>query len=233
MPRPNTKRDLLEKLTNWLSPADIERAIADYLTVGDRHAWMEDLRSGRSKRYLLIRQGEPLDAAVIVKAALRSNDRQYEEVLTDPLIDLLEHFDFPVWDTEREGSYDRADGLRYESIRRLARTGQGRFRHEALNLWDGRCAVSGTTDQQVLEAAHLSPRTGDEAMSPANSIVLRIDLHRLFDTGLMAIHPRSMRVQFGNGVEGYGDLAEARVELPADGPSEEDFEDTWKAFTGR
>jgi|GEM_PF-5630605 len=233
MTRPNTKRDHFDKLTSWLSRADIERAVADYLSTSDRNAWMKDLNSSRSKRYFLIWQGEPLDAKAMVKAALRDNGKEYKDWHTDPLIDLLEHLDMPIWDEQLEGDYDRADGLRYESLKRLARAGQGRFRYQALNLWDGRCAISGVSDEQVLEAAHLRPHAEDGAMSPRNSIVLRVDLHRLFDAGMMAVHPQSLKVQFGKGITCYDDLANVTVDLPDDGPSQEDFEDRWAAFTQR
>src|SRR5215471_7590743 len=38
-----------------------------------------------------------------------------------------------------------------------ARLGQGRYRQQVMELWDGRCAVTGCSVEAVLEACHLKP----------------------------------------------------------------------------
>lgn len=73
-----------------------------------------------------------------------------------------------------------------------ARPGQQRFRTEAMKRHGGRCIVTGTKIAEVLEAAHVIPHTGHPAFEvPENSLVLRRDVHALFDSGLIALHPKS------------------------------------------
>ena len=48
---------------------------------------------------------------------------------------------------------------------------------------------------ETVEAAHVIPHTGDPQFERAdNSLVIRRDVHALFDTFLLSIHPQSGRV---------------------------------------
>jgi hypothetical protein len=73
-----------------------------------------------------------------------------------------------------------------------ARPGQQRFREEAMRRHNGRCVVTGFSVAAVLDAAHVIPHTGaPEFEVPENSLVLRRDIHALFDAHLIAIHPKT------------------------------------------
>lgn len=77
-----------------------------------------------------------------------------------------------------------------------ARPGQQKFRDEAMRRHDGRCVVTGLRVETVLEAAHVIPHTGNPAFEvPENSLILRRDIHALFDAGLIGIHPASGRLK--------------------------------------
>ena len=69
----------------------------------------------------------------------------------------------------------------------VARRGQGRFRSGLLAAYDERCAVTGTVVTEILEAAHISPYKGDHTNHLANGILLRADIHTLFDLHLLTI----------------------------------------------
>jgi hypothetical protein len=71
------------------------------------------------------------------------------------------------------------------------RQNQGPFREGLILREKGRCAITGCSVLDVLEAAHLIPfATGEpERDAPENGILLRADIHTLFDRGLMAIDP--------------------------------------------
>jgi hypothetical protein len=69
-----------------------------------------------------------------------------------------------------------------------ARLGQGRYRQQVMELWDGRCAVTGCSVEAVLEACHLKPwkiSTDLERLDPENGLCLVSNLHRLLDHGLV------------------------------------------------
>lgn len=70
----------------------------------------------------------------------------------------------------------------------LARVGQGPFRKRLLEVWEGRCAVTGATLLPVLVASHIKPwmvSSNEERLDPANGLMLVGTLDRLFDTGLI------------------------------------------------
>jgi hypothetical protein len=70
------------------------------------------------------------------------------------------------------------------------RRGQMRFRNSLLDAFDGKCAITGCTERQVLEAAHIRPYRGEHTNMPGNGLLLRADIHALFDLNLIAINPK-------------------------------------------
>lgn len=66
------------------------------------------------------------------------------------------------------------------------REGQGAFRRELLDVYDG-CAVTGTRLQAALDAAHISPYKGLQSNKVRNGLILRKDVHRLFDLDLLTL----------------------------------------------
>ena len=70
-----------------------------------------------------------------------------------------------------------------------ARPGQARFRAQVMSAYAGRCFLTGEEISEVLEAAHIIPvkHGGDDEQH--NGLCLRIDIHRLFDSGNLRIRP--------------------------------------------
>lgn len=71
---------------------------------------------------------------------------------------------------------------------RKSRIGQGRFREGLIQTWGG-CAVTGTTQIDVLRASHIKPwrhSTNEERLSPANGLLLTPTLDTLFDAGYVS-----------------------------------------------
>lgn len=74
------------------------------------------------------------------------------------------------------------------------RRGQRAFRDALIAAYGGRCAISGCAILDVLEAAHIHPYRGPETNKVSNGLLLRADIHTLFDCGLIAIDDEKMRV---------------------------------------
>lgn len=122
----------------------------------------------------------------------------------------------------REASYHSA----------LARPEQARFRTMLLTAYSG-CAISGVSSRFALEAAHVIEfaRRGRNAL--ANGILLRCDLHSLFDAGELAINPADMTARFSPTTrKDYSGLHKAKVSIPDGGPSPATFQERWDAFQG-
>jgi hypothetical protein len=93
--------------------------------------------------------------------------------------------------------YLPTDGDFRESVNRdiLARRGQKKFRDALAKRYGWLCMISGATTKAVLEAAHIRPYRGPNDNHPSNGLLLRADLHTLFDVNLLGIEPESLRIR--------------------------------------
>ena len=82
-------------------------------------------------------------------------------------------------------SQNMTEDLGYITVQRRKRR-QVRFRSELLRL-DPTCALSGENAVVTLEAAHIVETSQLGGYTASNGILLRADLHRLFDTGILKI----------------------------------------------
>jgi len=121
----------------------------------------------------------------------------------------------------RAGDFDPAsvvDGRERVVAQIVRRRGQPEFRAKLLFAYEGRCAITGCDAADALEAAHILPYQGDSTHHVGNGILLRADVHTLFDLGLVAIDSASMSVRVSpkllNSV--YGALSGMGVDLPTD-----------------
>ena len=76
----------------------------------------------------------------------------------------------------------------------IQRQGQPQFRVSLLEVYNGRCAITDCNVQEALEAAHVVPYLGLETNHLSNGLILRADLHTLFDLFLFTINPESLTV---------------------------------------
>lgn len=76
----------------------------------------------------------------------------------------------------------------------VRRRGQPAFRKALLAAYDSRCSVTGCDLVEVLEAAHVYPYKNEATNSVTNGLLLRGDVHTLFDLHLIAIDPDNLRV---------------------------------------
>jgi putative restriction endonuclease len=91
-----------------------------------------------------------------------------------------------------------------------ARLGQGAFRVLVTEAYNHRCAVTGEKTLPVLQAAHIKPFAEDGPNRVENGILLRSDLHILFDKGYVTVTPdlrvkvsKAIREQYANGRDYY------------------------------
>lgn len=93
--------------------------------------------------------------------------------------------------------------LRVRRLQLVAlRQGQPQFRGALLGAYEGRCAITGTAVEPVLEAAHISPHKGEHTNEAWNGLLLRADLHTLFDLFLLTVEAGSLTVRVAPGLLG-------------------------------
>ena len=129
------------------------------------------------------------------------------------------------------GSEERARTLRSVVDRR----GQPEFRARLIDAYGGRCAVTGCDAVAALEAAHIVPYSERGSDDVTNGLLLRADIHTLFDLDLIGIEPEAMAVRLSEAVRGtaYSDLEGRFLTVPADPaerPSREAFAARWQRF---
>lgn len=83
------------------------------------------------------------------------------------------------------------------------RIGQRKFRFSMMERFGENCAFSGPQPPQVLEAAHLYSYSERPTHEHDGGLLLRRDLHALFDAKLLAINPSNWRVEVAPQVERF------------------------------
>jgi len=103
---------------------------------------------------------------------------------------------------------DTKETAQYSSILARVRIGQAAFRTMITDAYERRCAVTGERTLPVLEAAHIKPYAESGPHYISNGLLLRADLHKLFDTGYLTVtgdysveKSRRIREEFDNGRE--------------------------------
>ena len=107
-------------------------------------------------------------------------------MLRDPFEEALEGISY---DPEGQIDVSDLDADRRELVPRsvVIRRGRKAFRDSLLKAYQGRCAVTGTSLEAILEAAHISSYKGDHTDRLDNGLLLRADIHTLFDLHLLTI----------------------------------------------
>ena len=89
-------------------------------------------------------------------------------------------------------------GLRYGAPQLVApRLGQGTFRVAVLDAYARACCVTGEHSLPALEASHIRPYASAGPHEVPNGLLLRADLHRLFDKGYITVTPE-LRLEVGD-----------------------------------
>jgi putative restriction endonuclease len=102
------------------------------------------------------------------------------------------------------------------------RLGQGAFRFLVTDNYRRRCAISGERTLPALDAAHIRPFSDGGMHEVSNGILMRRDIHSLFDLGYVTISPamifevsKKIREEYENGRHYYA-MHGTMVQVPED-----------------
>jgi len=151
----------------------------------DRLFKITDAGPPRSTRY------EPFNPAVHGHVDLRKNADGKWEVMAMVLDDqALAEAEGQAEAFSHQPPLDSDHDARVWAMRAVAqRRGQPLFRAQLLDAYGGRCAITGCAAVEVLEAAHVLPYRGEHTHRVDNGLLLRADIHTLFDCQLLWITP--------------------------------------------
>jgi len=118
------------------------------------------------------------------------------------------------------------------------RLGQSDFRAALIEAYAGKCSVTACDAVDALEAAHIEPHCNVESNDPRNGLLLRADIHTLFDRQLLGINPCTMKVTIAAKLHGtsYDYLDGESLRVPNDvalRPQTAALEKRWEQFNGK
>lgn len=103
----------------------------------------------------------------------------------------------------------------------LPRLGQASFRIAVLQAYERACAVTTEHSLPTLDAAHIRPYADGGEHLVSNGLLLRSDIHRLFDKGYVTVTPdlrfevsRRLKDDFNNG-KSYYSLQGSAIHIPS------------------
>ena len=74
------------------------------------------------------------------------------------------------------------------------RPNQQTFRFEVIKYYDGKCAFCGLSIGQLVDAAHIKPKSKRGSDDPRNGLLLCSLHHRAFDSGMISIEPETLEI---------------------------------------
>lgn len=138
---------------------------------------------------------------------------------------------------EDEGYFEHAaEDERDRRFREIAqRRGQQRFRRKLIAAYGCRCAITGCDALGALEAAHIVPYLGPKSNHESNGLLLRADIHTLFDLDLIGIDPESRTVAVAEQLRDtyYWKMNGRELNRPnndAQAPNKKELQQRWETF---
>lgn len=172
-------------------------------------AWLND-----GKPYAKSSFGDDVVASLNARATCISLERH-----RDAIVDVI-YSDWQALSALLEHDAD-SSGVRIPSYALVqTRPEQTYFRRRLIEMYGARCCVTGTAIADILQAAHISPhyKGGPLVNSPRNGLLLRSDIHGLFDSKLLSIDPDTMTIRLAPWIAThleYADLHGKKVHLHA------------------
>jgi uncharacterized protein YjbI with pentapeptide repeats len=108
-----------------------------------------------------------------------------------------------------------ADERKRTNVFRVSRKDQQKFRDRLIDAYHKKCAITQCDVESALDGAHIFPYRGPLTNCLWNGILLRLDLHRLFDAYLLTIDPVEGQVCLEESLmNSYGEYAFTQVCFP-------------------
>ena len=214
----------------FLSPVAIAVPVTNYVA---RHnaAWtpLQDTLSGDELRTLAVNPGDQL-------AMRRLNWDAFAEALTArgaqaALSRVNKRIADYIWAQEDRPIIELGGG----HVRRFVRVrkDQGKFRTHLLHEQGERCAFTGAAPDKVLEAGHLYSFAEVGVQFEHGGMMMRRDIHRLFDEGWLAVDPSSACIDVASDLETYPQYArlhDQKLFLPLNAMQEEWLDIHWREY---
>ena len=201
------------------STADLKDADLEGVDLTEAELPLANLQGANLRKANLV--GTNLDKARILDANLE--EATYSQATILPRLNQMQQQSLilvnpPLKPDNKEVLVDLKslkDERKRTNVERVIRKHQGKFRASLLDAFQGKCAITACDVERALDAAHIFPYRGEKTDCAWNGILLRLDLHRLFDSYLLTIDPLSGRVYLEPSLmNSYGMVANIKVCFP-------------------
>lgn len=189
------------------------KAAINYATHGDPRyviIWSEHAQSG------IVVKPDPDQLENLLQADISIDQIQRYEAAgaADPAeLDALFGDSSPMGDNAHSDGPPDVDEYTMRAI--MTRRGQATFREALLSAYNGKCAITGCDATEALEAAHITPFSEEQSYDIRNGILLRADIHTLFDLYLISVDPQSGKVLLADTLlRAYPELIDRCIVLP-------------------
>lgn len=216
-----------------LTKADLEKALSRARETKDDAELYALVGEGRPARTYFVRSNDrlfPLKAVANLAYQIKgeSHPNYHSSTYAGWFRD-----DFDIVHLAERNERERLKRQR-ELAERWARKEQAKFRVDLLELFLGSCLISGCRSRDAIDAAHVLGVDGAGADTLDNGLIIRADLHRLFDRDLLAIEPLTGKVHLHPCArDDYAEFHLLKVIIPAGGPNLKSFKDRWSRYQGR
>ena len=212
-------------------------AIQKFDSIG-REQFLKRYGFGSARAYWLVYDGRKYDSKAIVGVAHKYARPDLGQLKNfnggaATVKRQLEKLNFIVWvDSDKSDAItlpgetdidafdpsNMKDGRKRISRMIACRKGQPAFRSALLDAYARRCAITECAVVDVLEAAHICPYRGIHTNKVENGILLRADIHTLFDLGFIAIDDTNMTVLVHKSLQSseYRSFDGQKLRLPSD-----------------
>jgi hypothetical protein len=177
--------------SNDVAPFSFQE-IDDLILSGDDEALLE-LWTDRFNRIGDRESAAKVFARVRFVQGIDKIQKNFADYIGHELVTVFPLEDLPISNTSPTGTeikHDKKKAL----ISQTLREGQASFRAKLIKHYGSRCMVTGETIDSIIEAAHIIPYCGPDSNRVENGLLLRVDIHRLFDQGLLTIHPHTRKI---------------------------------------
>lgn len=191
--------------------------------------------------------GADLTPELLATAVIRPSDQmsikeidlaEIEHCLTGGAENLLRAFAAKLQPGDTASSDDTGPKTLIEKRKAVlreieVRRGQKGFRKRLVKRYGAACQVTGCKVMEIVEAAHIDPYSDSEDNGVGNGLLLRSDIHTLFDLGLIGIEPDSLKIVLHPKLAGstYEEFVSAPLQTnDGSGPSLSSLKRRWSFF---
>jgi hypothetical protein len=145
----------------------------------------------------------------------KHKEEESRAIIRTKLSLLIRNYDYP-----KPRGTEAAKGRKHrETIAKAiaTRRGQQKFRQDLLQTYY-KCLVTGCDAEDALEAAHIRPYFEERTFELSNGLLLRADIHTLFDLGMIAVDISRMTVILSprlKRTKPYGKLHGKKLQFPS------------------